>query len=402
METKIFPVSHLTSYIRDLLEKDSNLVDIWVTGEVSNLARPGSGHSYFSLREGDSTLRCAMFKYAGMGAELLNEGDSIIVHGKVSIYPQRGDLQLVVDLVQPEGTGELQLKFEQLRAKLEQEGLFDPSRKRELPKFPNKVAVITSVSGAVWHDIVDVFQRRYPLAELVLFSTSVQGEAALPEIIGSFNELNLHKGIDVVILARGGGSKEDLSVFNEEDLARAVFSSNYPVISAIGHETDTTIVDLVADVRAPTPSAAAEIAAPNLVEIRESIDINLQRLNIEIERTIKSGKELVSLQDSRISDLMPDFVSLRMRIDDWLRVSANEIDSLRKNIDINVEGLVKRLSSLSPAGTMQRGYAVVQNHETNELITDSSVLSIDDKTRINLAQGAFIASVNSVLEVKNE
>ena len=402
MDTQVFPVSHLTSYIRDLLEKDANLVDIWVTGEVSNLARPGSGHSYFSLREGDSTLRCAMFKYAGMGAELLNEGDSIIVHGKVSIYPQRGDLQLVVDLVQPEGTGELQLKFEQLRAKLEQEGLFDPSRKRELPKFPNKVAVITSVSGAVWHDIVDVFQRRYPLAELVLFSTSVQGEAALPEIIGSFNELNLHKGIDVVILARGGGSKEDLSVFNEEDLARAVFSSNYPVISAIGHETDTTIVDLVADVRAPTPSAAAEIAAPNLVEIRESIDINLQRLNIEIERTIKSGKELVSLQDSRISDLMPDFVSLRMRIDDWLRVSANEIDSLRKNIDINVEGLVKRLSSLSPAGTMQRGYAVVQNHETNELITDSSVLSIDDKTRINLAQGAFIASVNSVLEVKNE
>ena len=391
METKIFPVSHLTSYIRDLLEKDSNLVDIWVTGEVSNLARPGSGHSYFSLREGDSTLRCAMFKYAGMGAELLNEGDSIIVHGKVSIYPQRGDLQLVVDLVQPEGTGELKLKFEQLRAKLEQEGLFDPSRKRELPKFPNKVAVVTSGSGAVWHDIVDVFQRRYPLAELVLFPTSVQGDAALTEIVGSFNNLNLHKDIDVVILARGGGSKEDLSVFNEEDLARAIFSSNYPVISAIGHETDTTIVDLVADVRAPTPSAAAEIAAPNLVEILESIDINLQRLNIEIERTTKSAKELVSIQGSRIIDLLPDFVSLRMRIDDWLRVSANEIDSLRKNIDINVEGLVKRLSSLSPAGTMQRGYAVVQNHETNELITDSSVLSVNDKTRINLAQGAFIA-----------
>ena len=402
METKIFPVSHLTSYIRDLLEKDSNLVDIWVTGEVSNLARPGSGHSYFSLREGDSTLRCAMFKYAGMGAELLNEGDSIIVHGKVSIYPQRGDLQLVVDLVQPEGTGELKLKFEQLRAKLEQEGLFDPSRKRELPKFPNKVAVVTSVSGAVWHDIVDVFQRRYPLAELVLFPTSVQGDAALTEIVGSFNNLNLHKDIDVVILARGGGSKEDLSVFNEEDLARAIFSSNYPVISAIGHETDTTIVDLVADVRAPTPSAAAEIAAPNLVEILESIDINLQRLNIEIERTTKSAKELVSIQGSRIIDLLPDFVSLRMRIDDWLRESANEIDSLRKNIDINVEGLVKRLSSLSPAGTMQRGYAVVQNHETNELITDSSVLSVNDKTRINLAQGAFIASVNSVSEVKNE
>ncbi|MBR61485.1 MAG: exodeoxyribonuclease VII large subunit [Dehalococcoidia bacterium] len=402
MDTQVFPVSHLTGYIRDLLENDSNLMDIWVTGEVSNLARPGSGHSYFSLREGDSTLRCAMFKYSGMGAELLREGDSIIVHGKVSVYPQRGDLQLVVDLVQPEGTGELQLKFEQLRARLDQEGLFDPSRKRELPKFPVKVAVVTSESGAVWHDIVDVFQRRYPLAELVLFPTSVQGDSAVPEIVSSFTKLNIHTGIDVVILARGGGSKEDLSVFNEEDLARAVFSSNYPVISAIGHETDTTIVDLVADVRAPTPSAAAEIAAPNLVEILDSININFQRFNIEIDRITKSAKELVSLQNARISDLLPDFVSLRMRIDDWLRVSANEIDSLRKNIDINVQGLAKRLTSLSPAGTMQRGYAVVQDHETNELITDSSVLSENDKTRIHLAQGAFIASVSSVLEVKNE
>lgn len=402
MDTQVFPVSHLTSYIRDLLEKDANLVDIWVTGEVSNLARPGSGHSYFSLREGDSTLRCAMFKYAGMGAELLNEGDSIIVHGKVSIYPQRGDLQLVVDLVQPEGTGELQLQFEQLRSKLEQEGLFDLSRKRELPKYPNKVAVVTSVSGAVWHDIVDVFQRRYPLAELILFPTSVQGDAALTEIVGSLKNLNRHKDIDVVILARGGGSKEDLSVFNEEDLARAIFSSVYPVISAIGHETDTTIADLVADVRAPTPSAAAEIAAPNLVEIIESLDVNLQRMNMEIERTTKSAKELVLLQDSRISDLLPDFDSLRMRIDDWLRLSASEIDFLRKNIDINVEGLEKRLSSLSPTGTMQRGYAVVENYETNELILDSSLLSENDKTKINLARGAFIASVNSVLEVKNE
>ena len=205
-----------------------------------------------------------------------------------------------------------------------------------------------------------------------------------------------------MILARGGGSKEDLSVFNEEDLARAIFSSVYPVISAIGHETDTTIADLVADVRAPTPSAAAEIAAPNLVEIIESLDVNLQRMNMEIERITKSAKELVLLQDSRISDLLPDFDSLRMRIDDWLRLSASEIDFLRKNIDINVEGLEKRLSSLSPTGTMQRGYAVVENYETNELILDSSLLSENDKTKINLARGAFIASVNSVLEVKNE
>jgi len=240
------------------------------------------------------------------------------------------------------------------------------------------------------------------LAELILFPTSVQGDSALTEIVGSLKNLNRHKDIDVVILARGGGSKEDLSVFNEEDLARAIFSSVYPVISAIGHETDTTIADLVADVRAPTPSAAAEIAAPNLVEIIESLDVNLQRMNMEIERTTKSAKELVLLQDSRISDLLPDFDSLRMRIDDWLRLSASEIDFLRKNIDINVEGLEKRLSSLSPTGTMQRGYAVVENYETNELILDSSLLSENDKTKINLARGAFIASVNSVLEVKNE
>jgi exodeoxyribonuclease VII large subunit len=400
MDTQIFSVSNLTSYIRDLLENDSNLIDIWVTGEVSNLARPGSGHSYFSLRDGDSILRCAMFKYTGMGAELLNEGDKIIVHGKVSIYPQRGDLQLVVDLVQPEGTGELQLKFERLRLKLENEGLFDSSRKRELPKFPKKVAVVTSESGAVWHDIVDVFQRRYPLAELMLFPTSVQGDSAITEIVNVFRNLNLRTDLDTVILARGGGAKEDLSVFNEEELARAIFASNHPVVSAIGHETDTTISDLVADVRAPTPSVAAEITAPNIVEIIESLEINLRHMNIEIERKTKSAKELVLLKHSRINDLLPDFDSLRMRIDDWLRVSANEIDFLRKNTAVHVDGLSKILSSLSPIGTMERGYAVVENYKTKKLIMDSSVLSENDKTKINLSQGAFIASVNSILEVK--
>jgi len=384
--------------MRDLLEKDTVLMDIWVTGEISNLARPGSGHSYFSLREGDSTLRCAMFKYSGVGSDLLTEGDSIIAHGKISIYPQRGDLQLVVDLVQPEGTGELQLKFEQLRSKLEHEGLFEVSRKRQLPKFPSQVAVVTSTSGAVWHDIVDVFQRRYPLIELVLVPTSVQGDMAVSQICDAFKILNQHTDVDLVILARGGGSKEDLAIFNEEKIARAIFSCNYPVISAIGHETDTTIADLVADVRAPTPSVAAEIAAPNLAEITDLIVANLRNINMTIDRKTGSAKDSVTALTSRINDLIPDFNSLRMRIDDWLRISSTEIDSLYETVIVNLDGLQKRLSSLSPAETMERGYAIVENPVNSEVVMDSSVLSKKDKAKINLARGAFTAEVISILE----
>ena len=289
----VYPVSQITSYVRQVLEYDILLQDLWVSGEVANLSRPGSGHSYFTLRDGGKSLRCVMFRTA-LGAERLNAGAAVIAHGRISIYELRGDLQMIVDMVQPEGVGELQLKLEQLKMKLEAGGLFDPSRKRPLPRHPRRLGVITSPTGAVWQDIQTVVLRRYPLVELVLASTPVQGEGAADGIVGAFRALHAVGGIDAVILARGGGSLEDLWPFNEEAVAHAVFSCRVPVISAVGHETDVTIADLVADHRAPTPSAAAEMAVPDRLEFAQGLSISEKTLSAAMVARITAGSEHVA------------------------------------------------------------------------------------------------------------
>ena len=265
-EMSVYAVSQVVSYMNELLAYDDVLQDIWIEGEIPQVTISAAGHAYFTLLDGNNSLRCVMFRNA-RGMEHLQDGAAIIAHGRMSIYEARGDLQLVVDIAQPEGVGELQLKLEQLTHKLEQEGLFDPSRKRPIPEFPRRVGVITSETGAVWHDIQTVTARRYPLVELVLAPTLVQGDRAAAGIVEAFRAMNSEPGIDMVIVARGGGSMEDLWPFNEEAVARAVFSSQAPVISAVGHETDHTICDLVADLRAPTPSAAAELAVPDRAEL---------------------------------------------------------------------------------------------------------------------------------------
>ena len=262
----VFTISQVTFHVRGVLEREVELQDLWVRGEVSNLARPGSGHSYFSLRDGSSSLRCVMFRGSG-GGVLLEAGASVIAHGRISVYEVRGDLQMIVDLVQPEGAGELQLRLEELRLKFEREGLLDPSRKRPLPPLPRRIGVVTSPTGAVLQDIRTVVERRYPLVELLLAPCAVQGDGAAVTIVDAFEALNKTPDVDLAILARGGGSMEDLQPFNEEPVGRAVYSSRAPVVSAVGHETDTTLVDLVADRRAPTPSVAAEMAVPDRAEL---------------------------------------------------------------------------------------------------------------------------------------
>ena len=262
----IYGVSQVTSYLQDLLAYDDLLNDIWIEGEVSNLRRAGSGHAYFSLRDDSSSLRCALFRNS-LGHDHLTDGALVIAHGRVSLYVVRGDLQLIADAIQPEGVGRLQMQLEQLRAQLDREGLFDPSRKRPLPEFPKRIGVVTSPSGAVWHDIQTIIGRRYPLVELLLAPAVVQGDAAAPTIVEAVEALNADADIDAIIVARGGGSLEDLWAFNEEAVARAVFASRAPVVSAVGHETDVTICDLVADVRAATPSEAAEMIVPDRVDL---------------------------------------------------------------------------------------------------------------------------------------
>ena len=267
----VYSVSQITRYLKESLEADSLLNDLWLRGEVSNLTRSAAGHYYFTLKDATSQVRCVMFRPA-YGGEHLAEGAAVIAHGRVSIYEVRGDLQLIADLAQPEGVGELHLELERLKMKLEAEGLFQVSRKRPLPEFPKRIGVATSPTGAVWHDIQNVLRRRYPLVELAFAPTPVQGDTAAAGIVDAFDAFNAEDDLDLVILARGGGSLEDLWPFNEEAVARAIYASRAPVISAVGHETDYTIADMVADCRAPTPSAAAELAAPDMDELMERIE----------------------------------------------------------------------------------------------------------------------------------
>ena len=391
----VYSVSQVTSYLNELLARDELLQDIWVSGEVANLARPGSGHAYFTLRDGQSSMRCVMFRRS-RGIERLDDGVAVIAHGRASVYEVRGDLQLIVDIVQPEGVGELQLRLEQLKLKLENEGLFEPSRKRSLPEFPKRVGVITSPTGAVWQDIQTVINRRYPLVELLLAPTLVQGSDAAPRIVEAFQAMNQISDIDVVLLARGGGSLEDLWPFNEETVARAVYASRAPVVSAIGHETDFTIADLVADQRAPTPSAAAEMAVPDRMELAAHVIVAEQALSASISGRLSIKSDSLRQMEARLQRSLPDMDSLRMCIDDLLRSAATHF---KHNLEVKAErsgSLKSRLESLSPGDTLRRGYAIVQTSGGGDVVSDASQINVGDSLQITLSRGTIGAQTISI------
>ena len=391
----VYPVSQITSYIRQALEYDILLQDLWVSGEVANLSRPGSGHSYFTLRDAGKSLRCVMFRTA-LGADRLSAGAAVIAHGRISIYELRGDLQMIVDMVQPEGVGELQLRLEQLKMKLEAEGLFDPSRKRPLPRHPRRLGVITSPTGAVWQDIQTVVRRRYPLVELVLTSTPVQGEGAADGIVGAFRALHAVGGVDAVILARGGGSLEDLWPFNEEAVAHAVFSCRVPVISAVGHETDVTIADLVADHRASTPSAAAEMAVPDRLELAHGLSISEKTLSAAMAARVTAGSERVAQLRPSLDRGLPDTDTMRLRIDDLLKSASTHLDHGLRVISGRTDGLRQQLTALSPTLTLRRGYAIVRRGRDGVVVNDASGVAVGEPVGVTLSRGSFDADVTSV------
>ena len=391
----VYSVSQVVSYLKEILAHDPVLQDLWVTGEVANLARPASGHSYFTLRDEGTTLRCVMFRTA-FGAELLSDGTAVIAHGYATVYEVRGDLQLIVDLVRPEGVGELQLRFEELRLKLEREGLFDPSRKRPIPDFPRRIGVVTSPTGAVWQDIQTVVGRRYPLVELVLAPTAVQGEGAAEGIVEALAALQGEPGVDVVIVARGGGSLEDLWPFNEEAVARAVFASQVPIITGVGHETDFTIADMVADRRAPTPSAAAEMAVPDSSSMLSGLAASKHRMGLSVSARLLAGSQAVSRLADGVRRGRPDLDGLRLRIDDALSVALKHLE---RNVDAmseRADGLKTRLDLLSPRDTLRRGYAIVQTLGDSEVVSDSSQVRAGDRVQVTLARGGFGADVTSI------
>ena len=388
----IYSVSQVTSYLRDALKRDLLLRDLWVGGEVANLSRPGSGHSYFTLRETAASLRCAMFRTA-RGAEHLKDGAAIIAHGRVSMYEARGELQLVVDIAQPEGIGEFQMRLEHLKLKLEREGLFEPSRKRSLPAFPRRVGVATSPTGAVWQDIQTVIARRYPLVELLLAPTPVQGDGAATGIVEALGALRRVRDLDSIILARGGGSLEDLWPFNEESVARAIYSSPVPVVSGVGHETDLTVADLVADRRASTPSAAAEMAVPDKEEMTVGLLAARRSLDAGVSSNLSAGRSALKGAELGLTQGCPDLDGLRMRVDDLLKAARTHIEKDLQLESERFEGLKDRLGSLSPLDTLRRGYAVVQKHSDDTVVSDAAQVGAGDAVHITVSRGDFDAEV---------
>ena len=392
----VYHVSQLTTYLRDMLENDYFLNDVWVQGEVADLRRQANGNCYYSLRDSRAVIRCAMFANSSYGAEMLSAGVAVIAHGRVGIWAQQGQLQLVVDQVRPEGMGEREMRLAQLKLRLEKEGLFDRSRKRTVPSFPRRVAVVTSPTGSVWHDIRTVVARRYPLAELALAPAAVQGAQAASTVRDALSALDAAGDVDVVILARGGGSVEDLSPFDDEGVARAVFASRAPVISAVGHETDWTIVDHTADLRAPTPSAAAEMAVPDVRELGAGIGSYRQRMTYRLEGRVRTGQDTVSHLRSRCIRARPDVDALRQRVDHLIESAAMR---LRRDVAARSEraaALQMRLKSLSPTDTLRRGYAIVRAPGTGAVLGDASTLAAADRVHVTLARGAFDAEVLDV------
>jgi exodeoxyribonuclease VII large subunit len=396
----VYTVSQVTTYLRQSLESDALLQDLWVAAEVSNLRVSSSGHSYFTVKDEQSVLNCVMFR-GQPGAEILAHGAAVSVHGKISFYAPRGSTDFMVDLAMPEGMGERYLELERLRLRLEAEGLFEASRKRRLPEFPQVVGVVTSPAGSVFHDIENVIRRRYPLVEILLSPTPVQGASAASAIAAALELLDRDGRADVIIIARGGGSLEELWPFNEESVARAIYACKTPVISAIGHETDYTIADYVADLRAPTPSAAAEVAVPEQGQLRrrlaELAGVYERAATFQLENKRASAANLLRRMDQEL----PNLDTLRRRVDDLARSlqsgATNRIMLARSRI----EGLELQLSALDPTATLARGFSVVENLTSNQIVVNTSQVSPGDRLTITVADGAVPATAGTMATAPN-
>ena len=387
-----YTVSAVAEYLKASLESDPRLADLMVVGEVSGYRNPSSGHHYFALRDEQSVLRCVMFR-GGRGGQFLSDGSQVICHGRISIYTARGDLQYYVDQVEPDGVGALQKAFEEMRKRLESEGLFESGRKRQLPAMPARIAVITSPTGAVIQDILNVLTRRYPLAEVILIPTAVQGEKAAPEIVRAFQALNALDDIDVAIVARGGGSLEDLWSFNEETVARAIFASNVPVISAIGHETDTTIADLVADVCAPTPSAAAEIVAPATADLAGKVAGYAARIDEIVRRRVADSRSHFELAVDRMNLRVPDTALPRQRIDDLLVRARLAGQRLVESSKLRLAAVEASLSALGPKKILGRGYTITRLAD-GKAATSALQFETGDRMAVTFADGSVDATVD--------
>ena len=387
----VYTVSQVSQHVKEVLENDPLLADVLVEGEVSNLRVSSAGHSYFSLKDDQALLNCVMFR-GQPGAELLASGSAVLAHGRLQFYEPRGSTDFMVDLAMAAGVGELALELERLTLRLEAEGLFEQSRKRSLPLFPKVIGVVTSPSGAVLHDIQNVLRRRYPLAELLLAPSLVQGPNAAGELVAAIEGLNREGRADVIVLARGGGALEELWPFNEEEVARAIYASRIPTVSAIGHETDFTISDRVADLRAPTPSAAAEIMVPDQYVLRQQLDEILGYFDRIWAYHSDSRRSDVARMSGILEGILPDTNNWRRRVDDAARSAGIALVNRLKLTRLQVENRQDRIRTLDPVATLRRGYSVVQKGTAGDVVTKAGQVEVGDSLSITVSDGIVEAT----------
>jgi exodeoxyribonuclease VII large subunit len=394
-EPQFWTVSELNRYIRQMFETDALLKNVWVQGEISNLARPGSGHIYFTIKDKQSALKVVMWRSSAQRLRVqLQDGLSVEIHGSMGVYEAGGQYQLYADLIRPVGEGALFRQFILLKEKLEAEGLFDPQRKRPIPPFPKRIGIVTSPTGAALRDILQTLQRRYPLAEVILAPTAVQGEEAPNGILAALQALNSYAEPDIILLARGGGSIEDLWAFNDEGVARGIAASLAPVISGIGHETDFTIADFVSDLRAPTPTAAAEHAVPNHLDLLAALQELEQRLQRIRQAKLANQREKLDYLNIRLSLRSPQsrLRSDRQRIDAYLDRCTQSIHNQLRFSRTLLTGLTNNLENLNPTAVLGRGYAILRQ-EDGSLLRYASQVRLDDRFSVQLSDGNFSAKV---------
>ncbi len=395
----ILSVSQINEYIRALISRDEILSMVIVRGEISNLTLHRTGHIYFTLKDEGSVIKSVMFRSSvGRVKFALKEGMNVIVYGRISVYPASGQYQLYAEDIQPDGIGALYIAYEQIKEKLAAEGLFDQSRKKPIPKLPSTVGIITSPTGAAIHDMINVISRRFPLTKILLYPALVQGDNAYKTLIEGLEFFNCEKNADVIIIGRGGGSMEDLWAFNSVDLAYAVARSDIPVISAVGHESDFTICDFVADLRAPTPSAAAELAVPDSLAVKHFISDSARAMEKQLTNQIQQyRKNIMALSSSRVltsKEALLDEYKMKLGIiSDKL---DSGIDAIISNKTSRYQILTAKLGAISPLNTLSRGYAIVQN-ENGKTISRISNINENDIINISLADGTARASV---IEIK--
>lgn len=443
---RIYSIKELNRYIRMKLESDRLLGDVWLRGEISNFTHHSSGHMYFTLKDSDSRLKCIMFASHNQRLPFIpKEGAKVIARGNISVYERDGNYQFYVNQMQPDGIGSLYLAFEQLKTKLEAEGLFAAERKRPIPAYPATIGIVTSPTGAAIRDILITLERRYPAANVLVFPVLVQGKGAAPSIVKAIEALNAAERPDVIIVGRGGGSLEELWAFNEEIVARAIAASAVPVISAVGHETDFTIADFVADLRAPTPTAAAELAVPNLAELRQQLDRQRQRLaqalSLQVrqrrERLERAGRSPVFLHPrryllehaqrlDRLGDRLQQMLIRRSereksrferlyaslaaahpgaraaRQSERLHDTAKRLESAMaacvKNNRFKLGAAMRHLDALSPLKVMSRGYSLVYDDKGRTIIRSIANIQPGDLLRVKLTDGTVDAHVWSIRE----